>query len=741
MLRKALILLGFSPLGGLFLACLGLALSATAQVHPSVPSVLWEVTVSETRFLSPSSPVRPTMTVVGEKKLKQLNASSTADILVASGAAFVQKSLGGGGSPILRGFESNKVVIVVDGVRMNNAIFRGGHLQNVMRIDANALERVEVIYGPTSVLYGSDAMGGTMHFVTKRPEIGKEETNTLIRAGSVAGDLVLHADASYGGKKWAGFSSLSKSDYGNIRQGQRRLHGYDGFGQLLNYVGEYNGRDTVMTNGDPEMQIGTGYQQIDAIQKFLWQSHPRRKQGINLQLSTTGNVSRYDRLSERDGAGVPIYAEWYYGPERRSLISYRSERTRNTWFVDRTAFTLAYQGFDESRNTRKLYSPRLKSQKEHVDVVSLSMDIAKTLGIFHWNYGWDAATNAVLSQAVFSYKDGSQPDAPADTRYPDGGSTMHSAGLFIQNRIFSENKKWSATGGIRWNATALKVLFSDTSVFSVPFSSAEQEHEAVNWNVGVAREFHKRVRLIGSVSTAFRAPNVDDLSRVFESSQERLIVPNTALLPEESMQWEVKANGQSAKGVSWEVGAYRTILTQALGLAPFQWNGQDSIDYNGTRVAVFAMQNIDNAQVQGAFGRIRIPLSPSLECTSQYTLTQGRFQARDGSTDYLDHIPPGYGMSTLRYAKGKWQMEVWMQYAQFKPIEEYRLCSEDNEMYATPDGMPGWTTYNVRWNYTLQKGVDLQLALDNATDVNYRYFASGVSAPGRNFRVTFRTTL
>ena len=100
---------------------------------------------------------------------------NTAEMLYHGGGVHVQKSQSGGGSPVLRGFEANRVLLVVDGVRMNNAIYRSGHVHNAISVDANSLERTEVIFGPSSVGYGSDALGGVIHFYTKTPRLDKDE--------------------------------------------------------------------------------------------------------------------------------------------------------------------------------------------------------------------------------------------------------------------------------------------------------------------------------------------------------------------------------------------------------------------------------------------------------------------------------------------------------------------------------------------------------------------------------------
>ena len=98
------------------------------------------------------------------------NPQTTADLLSNSGEVFIQKSQQGGGSPMIRGFATNRVLIAVDEVRMNNAIFRSGNLQNVISIDPFAVENTEVLFGPGSVIYGSDAIGGVMSFTTLAPK-------------------------------------------------------------------------------------------------------------------------------------------------------------------------------------------------------------------------------------------------------------------------------------------------------------------------------------------------------------------------------------------------------------------------------------------------------------------------------------------------------------------------------------------------------------------------------------------
>ena len=128
-----------------------------------------EIIVSANKWEQSSSDIPSTIASVSSKEIEFQNPQTSADILEGSGKVFVQKSQMGGGSPMIRGFSANSVLIVVDGVRMNNAIFRSGNLHNVISVDPSMIESTEVIFGPGSVIYGSDALGGVMDFHTITP--------------------------------------------------------------------------------------------------------------------------------------------------------------------------------------------------------------------------------------------------------------------------------------------------------------------------------------------------------------------------------------------------------------------------------------------------------------------------------------------------------------------------------------------------------------------------------------------
>ena len=116
---------------------------------------LEEIVLSVARTAEQSRKIAEKVAVINQKSIVNQSPATGADLLILAPSIRLQKSQGGGGSPVLRGFEANRVLLVVDGVRLNNAIYRSGHLQNAITVDPNSIERVEVIYGSSSVGYGS----------------------------------------------------------------------------------------------------------------------------------------------------------------------------------------------------------------------------------------------------------------------------------------------------------------------------------------------------------------------------------------------------------------------------------------------------------------------------------------------------------------------------------------------------------------------------------------------------------
>ena len=281
--------------------------------------------------------------IISAEELEELSAQTTADVLQNADGIQVQKSQMGGGSPIIRGFEANRVLLVVDGVRLNNAIYRGGHLHNSITVDNNVLSQVEILYGPGSAVYGSDAIGGCVHFHTKDPKLSKGDSiitngSGMLRYNSSNQEKSGHFDIAIGGKKFGSITSISVNDFGDLLSGSKRFHGYDDFGRVNFYSKRIEEKDSVVINKNPNLQIGTAYKQFDALQKLIYRHSDYVTFKLNTQYSNSTNVPRFDRLNNVLEDGSLEYSEWYYGPQERMFAALETEISVFQFFIFKSFF-------------------------------------------------------------------------------------------------------------------------------------------------------------------------------------------------------------------------------------------------------------------------------------------------------------------------------------------------------------------------------------------------------------------
>jgi hemoglobin/transferrin/lactoferrin receptor protein len=283
---------------------------------------------------------------------------------------YIQKSQLGGGSPMIRGFSTNRLTLSVDGVRLNNAIFRGGNIQNVISIDPFNIQNTEIVLGSSSVIYGSDAIGGAMNFQTKTPILSATDStyfksNLVSRNSSANNEKTGHLDFNIGLKNFASLTSFSISDFDDLKTGSNGPSDY----LRPEYVEQVNGEDVITSNSDPRIQKHTGYSQFNFMQKFLLKTD-KIEYDFDIHYSSTSNIPRYDRLIRYNNDTNQLhYGEWYYGPQKWLLINSRIKKeSLNSPLYDKLILTTAYQKFNESRFSRKINSDDQKQFKEQVNI-------------------------------------------------------------------------------------------------------------------------------------------------------------------------------------------------------------------------------------------------------------------------------------------------------------------------------------------------------------------------------------
>ncbi|WNJ15972.1 TonB-dependent receptor [Pontibacter sp. G13] len=704
-----------------------------------------DVVLSASKYQNQSEEIPQQIQVIKAQEIQFQNPLTSAELLEQGGQVFVQRSQQGGGSPNLRGFEANKVLLVIDGVRMNNAIYRSGHLQNVITIDPEIIERTEVLFGPSSTIYGSDALGGVMHFYTKSPTLSstgqvKVSGNGSIRFGSASRSFNVHGDVSVGGAKWGSLSSLSFSSFGDLRVGENYPEVYPaGFGERDSFVVVLPDRDTIVANPDVYQMTPSGYEQWDFLQKILFVPNDRLSHTLNIQVSNSSNVPRFDRLT-RLRNGRLRHAEWYYGPQLRIMGTYQLKH-QETRIYDQLTVTAAIQHIEESRHTRDFQSPNLENRLERVRVYSVNADARKSLfkEALILGYGLEYAGNQVLSDAFLSSPNFPE-DRPLDTRYPDGGTYMGSAAAYATLE-YRPKHDWTLVGGFRFTDVILNSSIVDNSFYEFPFTSIHQHHAALSGNLGIT--YHGQPwKIAAQFATGFRAPNLDDVAKIFDSGDAVIVVPNPDLTPEYTYNFEVTVGRTFAEKVGLEATGFYTIYDQAIILQPTTFNGQDSILYQGVLSEVKANTNAQQAFIAGANFHAFWHITGRWDLFQTVTYTAGSITSLGDdpleSVIPMDHIPPVFGRFGLKYHAKGFEGSCSVAYQGWKRVENYSERDLDNIEYATPAGSPAWWTLNLKASYAVSSFLNVQAGVENLLDRHYRVHSSRISAPGRNIYLTLR---
>lgn len=697
--------------------------------------VMNQVVVSASRWQQETKEIPYKVVDIRPIKMRMQNPQTTADLLAYSNEVFIQKSQLGGGSPMIRGFATNRVLISVDGVRMNTAIFRSGNLQNVISLDPFSLEKTEVVFGPGSTIYGSDAIGGVMSFYTLTPQFSAGDNpyvtgSGVLRSSSANFEKTAHVDISLGLKKWAFLTSLTFSDYDHLYMGDKGPDDY----LRKNYVKRINGQDTMVNNPDPRKQIPTGYNQLNLMQKIRFKPNQSWDFTYGFHLSQTSDIPRYDRLTEFKNDYLKN-AEWYYGPQKWYMnnvdINYKKD---NRLFND-CHFILAYQFFQESRHDRKFESPELRHRVETVDVISFNMDFNKNIAQRHkLFYGLEMVLNKVGSEAEIENIESGKV-SPTGTRYPDG-STWNSYAAYLNYQCHLNNKL-TIYSGMRYNQITMESEF-DTSFYPFPFTSADINTGVLSGSLGMIYRPASDLAFKLNLSTGFRAPNVDDMGKVFDSEPGSVIVPNPDLASEYAYTVDLSMVKICNDLVKYDLATYYTILDNALVRRNYTISGKDSIMYDGTLSRVQAIQNATNAYVWGIETGIELKLPWNLSFTFRFNYQLGEEENEDGSSVPLRHAVPWFGTTYVHYNHKKLDIDFYgvyngkFNYHELAPSEQNKPYLYAKDEQGNPYS-PGWYTLNLKVRYQLSDHFILNAGIENITDQRYRPYSCGITGAGRNF--------
>lgn len=701
-----------------------------------------EVVVSANKWEQQEESVSQQIVTVNKKTIQFQNPQTSADLLAGTGQVYVQKSQLGGGSPKIRGFSANSVLLAVDGVRMNNAIFRSGNLQNVINIDPNALESSEVIFGPGSVIYGSDALGGVMDFHTISPQWLSDETtdisaNALARYSTAANERTGHLDVSLAQEKFTFFHSSSFTAFDDLRAGGNRSGGYEGEFERDFYVQRINGQDQLVRNDDVNTQKFSGYDLFNTINKAKVRLGSNVDLSYGFYYSTTSDIPRYDNLTETidPQSDSLAAAEWYYGPQKWQMHNLRLNLYQSNALYDQARVTLAYQKFEESRNDRDFGDNRLRTRTEYVDMYSVAIDFDKEYDRANLYYGLDFYHNDITSEA---FRRNLETGAITETgsRYPDGGSDYTSFAVY-GSYVNELTDQVTLNSGVRFNTIGIKASTTDAQALSNNASQLDLNNSAINGSLGLAINLNETNKISYNISSGFRSPNIDDIGKVFDVGNS-LVVPNPDLKPEYSLSYELAYQRKTDRSF-FKAVVFHSRLFDAIVDGPYTLNGSSTATIDGETLDIFAKVNTGNAEVYGGSLNYTAEVADNWAVSKTISYTGGRDITNDQP---LRHTTPIFGKASITYQKKKLRSEFYIEYNSGRNRDEIPSSEIDRKPYLyASSGSPGWYTLNIKSSYQVSEQINLNAGVENILDQHYRPYSSGISAPGRNFILAVRASI
>ncbi|MEZ5011767.1 MAG: TonB-dependent receptor, partial [Bacteroidales bacterium] len=428
---------------------------------------------------------------------------------------------------------------------------------------------------------------------------------------------------------------------------------------------------------------------------------------------------------------------WYYGPQKWIMNNVTVDYNSDGRLFDAVKIVAARQDFGESRHDRKIYDNLVNETFEKVIAWSVNADFEKQAGKNFLFYGVEALTNNIISTA--SGRDILTGELfPAPSRYPDGDNRYNNIALYAgTKRNFSE--KVIANAGARYNYNTLASNFVDNSFYNFPFTEINLKSGALTGSLGMVWLPGDKTQLSLNLSSGFRAPNLDDVSKVFDSEPGNVVVPNPGLKPEKAYNIDLGVTRDFFDLFHVELSGFYTILNDVMVRRDFTLNGQDSILYLGEMSKVLAVVNSDHATVWGAHISMQVSPVRNLRLRTNLNLTDGEDQ--DGIP--LRHVAPLNGSVHMEYETKKFKADLYTIYNGELSYEDMPPSESDKDyLYATDDNgnpyCPSWYTLNLKVSYQLGNFGIVNAGLENILDHRYRPYSSGIVAPGRNFIIALR---
>jgi hemoglobin/transferrin/lactoferrin receptor protein len=510
------------------------------------------------------------------------------------------------------------------------------------------------------------------------------------------------------------------------------------------FVLETNTGDVIIENENPLIQRFTGYNQLNLMQKVHYEPYEDLSFDLGLFYTTTSDIPRYDRLI-RYRNDVLRSAEWNYGPQKWFMSNLQiTKLSSKSNLYDKIKATLAYQNFQESRKDRDFQSNLKNIREEAVDAYSFSLDLEKRFSPkTQFFYGAEYVYNKITSK-------GSEEDilngniSSTISRYPNGASWQSAA---VYSRIkYNPNPKFVFQSGLRFYYVVSLGDFTENNTYlNLPFTAAKNESEALPGTAGISWSPNQIIQWKLNASSAFRAPNIDDIGKVFDSEPGSVVVPNDNLKPEYAYGGEMGVQFNFNDKLILDMNTYYTYLDNALVRRDYNVNGDTEIVYDGELSNVQAIQNASKAWIYGFEIGLKMPITNQLDLLSQYSIIGGTEQEGDVEVP-IRHVAPNFGNTHLVWNANGLKLDFFANYngdLSFNQLAPSEI--EKDYIYALDENgnpySPSWYTLNFRAQYQVNQSILLNASLENITDQRYKTYSSGMAAAGRNLIVSLKYSL
>ncbi|MCK4656782.1 MAG: TonB-dependent receptor [candidate division Zixibacteria bacterium] len=651
------------------------------------------ITVTATRFREDEFALPTAVSITSREVFTERSSSTTSELLREEPGILVQKTTAGHGAPIVRGLIGKHVLLLYDGIRLNKPTFRFGANQYLNTVNHETLDKIEVVRGPSSVMYGSDAIGGVVNLVPRTLEMGSG-TSSFVPEMRTS-----YSTADDGKDLYAGFVAS--------------------LGSFRSSVGAtYKYRGDLRAGGRVGRQSPTGWDEFGLGSRTACIIDKNKSLVFDLIATRQNRVPRYDKYICGD------FEQYTYDPQDRDLLALTYNAGMPNSVIHSIKCNISYQRETEGRTKQKTNSSIITQDRDRVITRGGYLQMSSLLVSRHWlSFGCEFYDDKINSERIQIQNGDSISDRPA---FPDN-SGYRSVGLFARDE-YSLSTVLRMILGLRYSRYRVE------SPLGEPFGDLEETYSDLTGSLALTCRIVPELNLVGRWSQGFRAPNLNDVA-VLKYSSSGVDAPSSGLKPEISNNFEIGVK-MRRDNLSGSLFCFYNRLSDLIDRVPGTYDGKDFFDENGNGVRdpseydIYQRRNVGESDIYGFEMDNVVTLSDAWEMRANCFWTHGENRTDD---EPLSRIPPLMGMLAVRVKPGT---TYWIEAFCRAAGSQRRLSARDiDDTRIDNNGTPSWVTLNLRSKITVGN-LSFNVALENIADATYKEHGSGVCSPGRNLTLT-----